>query len=63
MLGRMRSEESGMVAAEVLARTSVPLNAITLVGVANDPVRQRVRDTLATTSYAPKVSVYPPWFQ
>ena len=43
--------------AEVLAWESVPFAAIQLIGVANDPVRDRVRELTST-----KVAVYPPWF-
>ena len=45
-------------AAEVLAWESVPFEAIQLIGVANDRVRDRVRELTST-----KVAVYPPWFQ
>ena len=45
-------------AAEVLARESVPFGVIQLIGVANDRVRDRVRELTST-----KVAVYPPWFQ
>ena len=43
--------------AEVLAPGRVPWQAIQLIGVANEKVRDRVR-ALTTT----KVAVYPPWF-
>ncbi|MBX3099732.1 MAG: DUF4433 domain-containing protein [Salinibacterium sp.] len=43
--------------AEVLAFDSVPFDAIQLIGVANDRVRDRVRALTGT-----KVAVYPPWF-
>ncbi|CAN5151306.1 hypothetical protein BH09ACT5_BH09ACT5_07850 [soil metagenome] len=45
-------------AAEVLAREAVPFSSIQLIGVANDRVRDRVRELTST-----KVAVYPPWFQ
>lgn len=45
-------------AAEVLAFESVPFGVVQLIGVANDRVRDRVRDLTST-----KVAVYPPWFQ
>jgi hypothetical protein len=41
----------------------LPLESVTLIGVANDKVRQSVRDLLAGSSFTPKISVYPPWFQ
>jgi hypothetical protein len=43
--------------AEALAKGSVPWNAVQLIGVANEKVRDRVR-AITTT----KVAVYPPWF-
>ena len=50
--------------AELLAAAPVPFSAITLVGVANEPVRDLVRQLLADVGgAAPKVAVYPPWFQ
>ena len=50
--------------AELLAAAPVPFAAITLVGVANEPVRDLVRQLLADVGgAAPKVAVYPPWFQ
>ncbi len=48
--------------AEVLAPVSVPFGAIQLIGVANDPVRERVRAILGA-GVKTKVAVYPPWFQ
>jgi hypothetical protein len=45
-------------AAEMLAWESVPFSSIQLIGVANDRVRDRVRELTST-----KVAVYPPWFQ
>lgn len=50
--------------AEVLAPGSVPFSAITLIGVPNEPVRDQVKQLLADVGgAAPKVAVYPPWFQ
>jgi hypothetical protein len=50
--------------AELLAAGPVPFSAITLVGVPNEPVRDLVRQLLADVGgAAPKVAVYPPWFQ
>ena len=50
--------------AELLAAAPVPFSAITLVGVANEPVRDQVRQLLSDVGgAAPKVAVYPPWFQ
>lgn len=43
--------------AEALAKGDVPWSAVQLVGVANEKVRDRVRQLTKT-----KVAVYPPWF-
>ena len=45
--------------AEVLAPEPIPFEAIQLVGVANEPMRERVREIVGST----KIVVYPPWFQ
>lgn len=60
-LTRLHDSES-LDAAEVLALGSVPFDAIQLIGVANDPVRERVRGILGAGART-KVAVYPPWFQ
>ena len=48
--------------AELLVTESFPFELVTLVGVANDKVRDAVRTILAAGAYKPKVVVYPPWF-
>lgn len=65
MLHRLRSDNGGeqLLDAELLVAGQVPLESVTLVGVANDRVRQVVRDMLAGSDFTPKISVYPPWFQ
>ena len=50
-------------AAEALAHGSFPIDAVQLIGVANDRVRDTVKDLLADSGFTPKVAVYPPWFQ
>ncbi len=60
-----------LLRAEVLAPGTVELSRIQLIGVANDPMRERVRGMLAAVAGAGaaadatqlKVAVYPPWFQ
>jgi len=48
---------------EVLAPNAVPLSAITLIAVANEPARVRVRRMFADVEGAPpRVVVHPPWF-
>jgi len=65
MLVRLRADpdSDALLHAELLVQESFPLAMITLLGVANDRVRDTVRGILATSSYRPKVAVYPPWFQ
>lgn len=65
---RLHGDEDGRRRAEVLAPGEVPFAAIQLIGVANDRVRDRVRELVGsrpagTAGSAPKVAVYPPWFQ
>jgi hypothetical protein len=63
MLRRMRDDETALAESEVLVADRVPFDSITLIGVANDRVRDRVREKLEQTYSEPKVAVYPPWFQ
>lgn len=49
-------------AAEVLVAGSVPLSSIQLIGVANEPAKERVRGILSGSGFAPRIAVYPPWF-
>ena len=58
------SQDPELLDAELLAAGPVPFSSITLVGVPNEPVRDQVRQLLADVGgAAPKVAVYPPWFQ
>ena len=61
MLGRLHGSPT-LAGAEALVRESVPLDAVQLVGVASDPVRDRVRGLLQDAGRSTKVIVYPPWF-
>ncbi|MDH6237691.1 DarT ssDNA thymidine ADP-ribosyltransferase family protein [Cryobacterium sp. CG_9.6] len=65
MLVRLRSDPESDVLrhAELLVMDSFPLELVTLLGVANDRVRDVVRAILKQSGYSPKVAVYPPWFQ
>jgi hypothetical protein len=65
MLYRLRAESDGerLQNAELLVARQLPLESVTLIGVANDKVRTAVRDILAGSDFTPKISVYPPWFQ
>jgi hypothetical protein len=65
MLYRLRAaaDDTELHNAEFLVAGRLPLESISLIGVANDKVRQSVRDLLAGSDFTPKISVYPPWFQ
>lgn len=65
MLYRLRADADGsqLVDAELLVAEALPFESVTLIGVANDRVRQSVRELLAGSDFTPKISVYPPWFQ
>lgn len=56
-------EPDALLRAELLAPGVFPLASITLIGVANDKVRDEVRGILHAAAHKPKVAVYPPWFQ
>jgi hypothetical protein len=65
MLRRLRTDDNAetIVEAELLVKDRFPFELVTLVGVANDRVRDEVRGILKSSEHSPKVSVYPPWFQ
>jgi hypothetical protein len=63
MLVRLHDDADRKLGAEALARESFPVDAVQLIGVANDRVRDTVKDLLADSGFTPKVAVYPPWFQ
>lgn len=63
MLVRLHDDDEAKQAAEALALESFPIDAVQLIGVANDRVRDTVKELLADSGFAPKVAVYPPWFQ
>jgi hypothetical protein len=56
------TESDAILNAEFLVRESVPFDAVTLVGIANDRARDAVRAILGSSAYHPRVAVYPPWF-
>ena len=62
MLGRLREDPAARDAAEVLVPGEVPFETIQLIGVANDPAKERVRAILAAHGTPTRVAVYPPWF-
>lgn len=49
---------------EILVPAEVDLHAVTLIGVPNDRMRDRVRTLVqAAGGAAPRVAIYPPWFR
>lgn len=63
LLRRLRADDPDFLTAEILLPQAVSFDSVALIGVANDRVRDQVRDMLsAAGGYAPKVAVYPPWF-
>ncbi|MBG6057989.1 hypothetical protein RCH16_001187 [Cryobacterium sp. MP_M5] len=64
LLRRLRAdaESDAILRAELLVAETFPFDLVTLVGVANDKVRDEVRGILAASTHKPKVAVYPPWF-
>jgi len=65
LLRRVRHADPQLADVELLAPDAVPLSGIALIGVPNEPVRDRVRAMLAEDGRAgpaPKIAVYPPWF-
>ncbi|MEO6199833.1 MAG: DarT ssDNA thymidine ADP-ribosyltransferase family protein [Cryobacterium sp.] len=60
---RADAESPAILEAEFLVQESFPFELVTLIGVANDKVRDVVKPILAASAHRPKVAVYPPWFQ
>ena len=60
---RFFEEEDSVLSAEFLVPDSFPFSSVTLVGVANDKVRAKVKELIGAHGFTQKVSVYPPWFQ
>ncbi|MEJ3405962.1 DarT ssDNA thymidine ADP-ribosyltransferase family protein [Rathayibacter sp. YIM 133350] len=56
-------ESDVLLHAEVLVPGVFPFTRVSLIGVANDKVRDRVRTELASAAHRPRIAVYPPWFQ
>lgn len=65
MLRKLRTEEESgaILEAEVLVETSVPFDAISVIGVATVSVREAVKELLESTPYKAKVAAHPPWFE
>lgn len=61
-LARLHDSDELRADAEALAPSPVPLEALTLIGVANEPAKERVRALVGALPRSPRVAVYPPWF-
>ncbi|MFD1720727.1 DarT ssDNA thymidine ADP-ribosyltransferase family protein [Amnibacterium endophyticum] len=62
-VARLTRTDPDLVAAEVLVPGPVPLSAVSLIAVANEPARARVRGMFRDVEgAAPRVVVHPPWF-
>jgi hypothetical protein len=64
MLRRLLADREADTAlhAEFLVKNTVPLTAFSLISVAHDKARKRVRDILESWEFQPRVAVHPPWF-
>jgi hypothetical protein len=60
---RADKESEAILEAEFLVEEAFPYELVTLIGVANDRVRDAVKPILAASAHRPKLAVYPPWFQ
>ena len=65
MLRGIRADKDSPVQfdAEFLVGDAVSLELVTVIGVAHDRARAQVKAALRGSSFSPRVSVYPPWFQ
>jgi hypothetical protein len=64
MVRRFSLADPDLLEPEVLVPTRVAFDAVTLVGVPNDKVRDAVKTLIADAGgHAPRVAVYPPWFR
>ncbi len=62
-LRRLHASDPDFRDAELLATGPVPLDAVAVVTVANEPARDRVRELFADAGRpAPRIAVYPPAF-
>lgn len=62
LLRRLHSDHEALLSAEVLVPIRVPLDTVTLVGVANTRARDEVRGLVSGVPGSPKIAMYPPWF-
>lgn len=63
VLGRLRSgDDEALLEPELLVLGSLSFDFVSLIGVANDKVREVVRRMLDQSGYEHRVAVYPPWY-
>ena len=64
VLRKLRADEESVqiLAAEYLVRDEVPIELISLIGVANDRARDTVKAIVKKSNFSTRVAVYPPWF-
>lgn len=55
-------ESDAVLRAEFLVRDAVPFETVSVIGVANDRVRDTVREALGSSTFSPRIAVHPPWF-
>lgn len=64
LVRRAELEDPELLEAEVLVQGEYPLGQVAVLAVPNEPVRDRVRAVLRESgTKAPRIVVYPPWFQ
>lgn len=63
MIRRLHTDDEARIRAEALVPESFEFEAVQLIGVANDRIRDTVKAKLEAAGFATKVAVYPPWFQ
>ena len=55
-------DSSQLLEAELLVAESVPLELISVITVANDRSRNRVKDLMRGSGFSARVAIHPPWF-
>jgi hypothetical protein len=64
LVRRAAFSDPDLLNVEILVPGSVDLSAVTLIGVPNDRMRDRVKTLVKNAGgAAPRVSIYPPWFR
>jgi hypothetical protein len=64
LVRRAAVSDPDLLGVEILVPGAVDLAAVTLIGVPNDRMRDRVKSMVKDAGgAAPRVSIYPPWFR